>query len=124
MRAIYVDCDGTLDCGYGDLFETACAAADIEAGDFDADPTTLATAYVDAEVDASTPAEGTHRALNAFDEAATQLGVLTRRRSRPASEARIDRPVRAVRRVPPELWGWRPQTRCNHLFGGPRATRR
>ena len=114
MRAVYFDCDGTLltlDCGYDDLFATACDAANVdatpdlqtaygerffeafeafhpdpyhagmaaavEAGDLDADPDTLRDAYVDAEVAASTPADGAREALDAFDEADTALGVLT-----------------------------------------------
>ena len=114
MRAVYVDCDGTLltlDCSYDDLFERTCGAAGVDAtadrqaayserffeafesfhpdpyragmaaavetGDLDADPADLATAYVDAEVRAATPAEGAREALDAFDDADTALGLLT-----------------------------------------------
>jgi len=112
--AVYFDCDGTLltlDCGYDDLFESACDAAGInatanaqaaygeaffeafesfdpdpyEAGmravveetGVDADPGPLAAAYVDAEVAASTPADGAREALDAFDGPDAALGVLT-----------------------------------------------
>ncbi|WP_049981901.1 HAD family hydrolase [Halolamina rubra] len=114
MRAVYVDCDGTLltlDCSYDALFERACEAAGVdataeaqaaygeaffaafesfdpepyragmaaavEAGGLDADPADLAAAYVDAEVGASTPAEGAGEALDALDGPDSALGVLT-----------------------------------------------
>ncbi|WP_435119384.1 HAD family hydrolase [Halolamina sp. C58] len=114
MRAVYIDCDGTLltlDCSYDDLFERACDAAGVdatadlqatyaeaffeafesfhpdpyragmaaavEAGNLDADPADLATAYVDAEVAAATPADGAREALDAFDGPDTALGILT-----------------------------------------------
>lgn len=115
MRAVYVDCDGTLlslDCSYDDLFERACesagvdatadrqaaygeaffeafesfhpdpyragmAAAAVEAGGLDADPSVLREAYVDAEVAASSPADGARAALDAFDGPNTALGILT-----------------------------------------------
>lgn len=114
MRAVYVDCDGTLltlGCTYDDLFRRACDAAGVDydpdlqaayseaffgafesfdpdpyragmaaavdAGSLDADPSVLREAYVDAEVAASTPADGAREALDAFDGPDSRLGVLT-----------------------------------------------
>ncbi len=52
-------------------------AAAVEAGDLDADPSVLRDAYVDAEVEASTPADGARAAIDAFDGPDTALGILT-----------------------------------------------
>ena len=52
-------------------------AVAVDAAGLDADPDTLAAAYVDAEVEASTPAEGARDALDAFDGPDDVLGVLT-----------------------------------------------
>jgi len=59
-----------------DPYRAGMAAA-VEAGNLDADPAELATAYVAAEVAAATPADGAREALDAFDDADTALGVLT-----------------------------------------------
>lgn len=114
MRAVYVDCDGTLlslDCAYDELFRRACDAvgvdatpalqaayseaffeafesfhpdpyrsgmrAAVEVEEVDADPEALAAAYVDAEVAASTPADGARSAIESLDGSETALGVLT-----------------------------------------------
>ncbi|MFD1525259.1 HAD family hydrolase, partial [Halolamina salina] len=59
-----------------DPYRAGMAAA-VESGDLDADPDALRDTYVDAEVAASTPANGAREALDAFDDADTALGLLT-----------------------------------------------
>jgi putative hydrolase of the HAD superfamily len=59
-----------------DPYRAGMAAA-IEAGDLDADPSALRDAYVDAEVEASTSADGAEAAIDAFDDPDTALGILT-----------------------------------------------
>jgi putative hydrolase of the HAD superfamily len=59
-----------------DPYRAGMAAA-VEAGDLDADPSALRDAYVDAEVEASTPADGAREAIDAFDDPDTELGILT-----------------------------------------------
>lgn len=59
-----------------DPYRAGMAGA-VDATGLDADPDSLAAAYVDAEVAASTPAEGASDALDAFDGPDDVLGVLT-----------------------------------------------
>ena len=86
--SVGVDATAAAQAAYGEAFFDAFGefepdpyragmAAAVEAEGLDADPTALAAAYVDAEVAASTPAEGARDALDAFDGADASLGVLT-----------------------------------------------
>lgn len=83
-----IDPEPGLQAAYGEAFFEAFQsfapdpyhegmAAAVEAGDLDADPTALRDAYVDAEVEASTPADGAETAIDAFDGPETALGILT-----------------------------------------------
>jgi putative hydrolase of the HAD superfamily len=86
--AANVDPDPDLQAAYGEAFFAAFQsfdadpyragmAAAVEAGDLDASPSALRDAYVDAEVEASTPAGGAEAAIDAFDGPDTALGILT-----------------------------------------------
>lgn len=86
--AATVDPDPDLQAAYGEAFFAAFQsfepdpyragmAAAVEAGDLDTDPSALRDAYVDAEVEASTPADGARAAIETFDDPDTELGILT-----------------------------------------------
>lgn len=86
--AVGVEPDPDQQAAYGEAFFAAFQsfdpdpyragmAAAVDAGSLDADPSTLRDAYVDAEVEASTPADGARETLDAFDSPDTTLGILT-----------------------------------------------